>query len=183
MRIWNSQKTAVHRKHLGWTERSATLLKRDPKTGVSCEYCKIFENRFFIEHLRWLLLTILPKFSKVRWGCLFFDFAPPRAFNFDQKLKQKVAQIFFYYHMTKQFLCCLNWLITCFWFQNMFWENISFFWFWWETSTKRCTSNLDCKTTSFQLTKNICYLKNKKCQWRSTAVLVQQFSHSPPNIG
>ena len=24
-------------------------------------------------------------------GCLFFDFVPPRAFNFDQKLRQNVA--------------------------------------------------------------------------------------------
>ena len=28
--------------------------------GVSCEYCKIFKNRFFIEHLRWLLLEVDP---------------------------------------------------------------------------------------------------------------------------
>ena len=27
----------------------------------SCEYCKIFKNSFFIEHLRWLLLQVLHK--------------------------------------------------------------------------------------------------------------------------
>ena len=34
---------------------------------------------------------------------------------------------------------------------------------------------VDCKTTFFQLTKNIytCYLKNKKCQWR-----IQRFLYS-----
>ena len=44
-------------------------------------------------------------------GCLFFDFAPPRAFNFGQKLNTK--------RCTK-FLPCFNSLIKCFRFQNMF---------------------------------------------------------------
>ena len=42
---------------------------------------------------------------------------------------------------TEQFLPCLNWLVTCFRFQNMFWRNINCFQFWWKTYTKRCTSN------------------------------------------
>ena len=41
--------------------RHATLLKRDSNTVVSCEFCKIFKNGFFTEHLRWLLL----KFTKM----------------------------------------------------------------------------------------------------------------------
>ena len=80
----------------------------------------------------------------VQWsqlGCLFFDFAPPRAFDFEQELSENVAQIILYYHVTKQFLPCLIWLVTCFWFQNMFWKNINYFRFWWKTCTKRCTSN------------------------------------------
>ena len=52
--------------------------------------------------------------------CLFFAFAPPRVFDFDQKLTRNVAQIILYYHVTKQFLPFLNWFITCFRFQNMF---------------------------------------------------------------
>ena len=36
----------------------ATLLKRDSNTCVSCEYCEIFKNSFFTEHLRWLLLIV-----------------------------------------------------------------------------------------------------------------------------
>ena len=110
---------------------------------------------------------------------MFFDFAPPRAFNFDQKhcmksvqiwsffwsvfsastgkygpektlfldtfhavkFKQNVTQIILYYHVTKQFLPCLNWLITCFRFQNMFWKNISCFRSWWRTYTKRWTNS------------------------------------------
>ena len=68
-------------------------------------------------------------------------FRTSTAFNFDQKLLRNVAQIILYYHVTKQFLPCLNWLATCFWFQNMFWKNINCFRFWWKTYTKRCTSN------------------------------------------
>ena len=43
--------------------------------------------------------------------------------------------------MTKQFLACVNWLITCLRFQNMFGKNIDCFRFWWKTYTKRSTSN------------------------------------------
>ena len=31
-------------------------LKRDSDAGASCEFCEIFKNCFFIEHLWWLLL-------------------------------------------------------------------------------------------------------------------------------
>ena len=73
-------------------------------------------------------------------GCLFFDFPPPGAFDFDQKLTQNVAQIILYYHVAKQFLPYLNWFIMCFRFKNMFWKN-SCFRFWWKTYTKRWTNN------------------------------------------
>ena len=46
----------------------------------------------------------------------------PLAFDLDQKLALNVTQIIFYYHMTKQFFICLNWLNMCFQFQNMFWK-------------------------------------------------------------
>ena len=52
-----------------------------------------------------------------------------------------VVQIIPYYHMTKQYFLCLNCLITCFRFQNMFWKNNNSFLFWWKTYTKRCTNN------------------------------------------
>ena len=45
------------------------------------------------------------------------------------------------YHMTKQSLSCLNWLLTCFQFYNLFWKNISCFWFWWKSCTKYYTNN------------------------------------------
>ena len=85
--------------------RTATFLKRNYNTGVTCGYCKIFKNSFFIELLRWLLLVVLPQYSKVSWGAC--DFAPPHTFDFDQKLTQNVAQIIIYYHVAKQFLPCL----------------------------------------------------------------------------
>ena len=47
--------------------RSANLLKIDSNTGVSCGYCKNFNNSFLIQPLRWLLLAILPRYSKVSW--------------------------------------------------------------------------------------------------------------------
>ena len=31
---------------------SGTLLKRDTNIGISCEYCEIFQNIYFSEHLR-----------------------------------------------------------------------------------------------------------------------------------
>ena len=38
------------------------------------------------------------------------DFAPPRAFNFNQKLSQNVAQITVYYHVTNNFfLASIDW--------------------------------------------------------------------------
>ena len=42
---------------------------------------------------------------------------PPHTFDFDQKLSGNVSQIILYYHVTKQFLSCVIWLLTCFWFQ------------------------------------------------------------------
>ena len=69
-------------------------------------------------------------------GCLFFDFAPPRTLDFDQNFSRNVAQIILYYHVTKQFLPCLIWLVTCFIFHNMFWKNVNCFRFSWKTYTR-----------------------------------------------
>ena len=32
--------------------------KEPPSQAISCQFCKIFKNTFFIEHLQWLLLAI-----------------------------------------------------------------------------------------------------------------------------
>ena len=94
-----------------------------------------------MQYLWWLLLTVLPLHSKASWGACSLISRLSCAFDFDQKLSRNVAQIILYYHVTNQFLPCLIWLVTCFWFQNMFWKNINCFRFWWKTYTKRCTSN------------------------------------------
>ena len=36
---------------------------------ISCQFCKIFKNTFFIEHLRWLLLAILKPVDSQRQLC------------------------------------------------------------------------------------------------------------------
>ena len=38
--------------------------KEAPTQVFSCEYCKIFKNTFFTEHLRWLLLLWLSAYSR-----------------------------------------------------------------------------------------------------------------------
>ena len=40
--------------------KPATFSKRDYSTGFSCGYCEIFKSSFFIVHLRWMLLAVLP---------------------------------------------------------------------------------------------------------------------------
>ena len=65
---------SFHRKHLCWNLllktlrawRLATLLKRDPNTDLFLQ--KFLRADFFIEHLRWLLLTVLRQHGKVSWG-------------------------------------------------------------------------------------------------------------------
>ena len=45
---------------------SCKFIKREAPTQVfSCEYHKMFENTFFTEHLRWLLLKIVEEFPGI----------------------------------------------------------------------------------------------------------------------
>ena len=45
-----------------------TFLKKDSNTVISFEYLDMFKNSFFfIEHLWWLLLTVLSQYSEVSW--------------------------------------------------------------------------------------------------------------------
>ena len=44
--------------------RSATLLKRDYSTGACCDYCELFKNTYFKEHLR----TAASVYSKICWN-------------------------------------------------------------------------------------------------------------------
>ena len=98
----------------------------DSNTGVFCGYCKIFRNSFLTQQLRWLLLTVLPRYNKLSWDAcsLISHLHVPSILikNFHETL-----------HVIKQFLPCLNWLVT-------FWKNIFCFRFWWKTYTKCCAS-------------------------------------------
>ena len=69
------------------------------------------------------------------WFCAFM------CFRTWLKTYAKRCTNHFYYHVTKQFLSCLNYFIKCIRLQNMFWRNISCFWFWWKIYTKCCTNN------------------------------------------
>ena len=40
--------------------RPATFLKRGSNRDVSCVFCELFKKKFFIENLRWLLVTVIP---------------------------------------------------------------------------------------------------------------------------
>ena len=63
-------------KHRRWTLfliklqffRPATLSKETPTQVFSCEYCDIFKNSSFIEHLWWLLLVIFHKILTCQCG-------------------------------------------------------------------------------------------------------------------
>ena len=68
------------RKHLCWDLFLIKLrlelflkkvLKRDSNTSVSCGIANFLRTAFFIEHLRWLLLTVLPQQSKISCSVYF----------------------------------------------------------------------------------------------------------------
>ena len=62
------------RKHLWWsvflimlqTSRPATLLKKTPAQVFSCEYCKIFKNIYFEDHLQTA--------ASASWSILYKEF-------------------------------------------------------------------------------------------------------------
>ena len=62
-----SQEFPRHYKQLCWSIfliklqawRPAIFKKRLQHRCFCCEYCEIFKNSFFIEHIRWLLLNVL----------------------------------------------------------------------------------------------------------------------------
>ena len=49
--------------------KACNFTKKRPKHGsFPLNIAKFLRTAFFIEHLRWLLLTVLPHYSKVTWG-------------------------------------------------------------------------------------------------------------------
>ena len=51
--------------------KPATFSKKTPTQKFSKDIAKFCRTALFIEHLRWLLLTVLPQHSKVSWGVCF----------------------------------------------------------------------------------------------------------------
>ena len=85
----------ARRKHLCWNlsfKKVADLkvcnfIKKKPQL-FSCEYRKIFTNNLFIEHVRWLLLIVLPQYSKVSLDVCSL-ILPLRVLYFNAKLLYK----------------------------------------------------------------------------------------------
>ena len=87
----------------------------------------IIEQLFFRTPLLELLLAVLLQYSKFRWGvCSLISHLHVLSILI-KNLHKNFAQIILYYHLTKQFLSCLNLLITCLRFHNMNLKNICCF--------------------------------------------------------
>ena len=91
-----------------------------------------------MQHLRWLLLAVLTLYSKVSWGACSLISRLHILLILIKMFHE--TQIILYYYVTKQFLPCLNWMVTCFRFYNMFWKN-NCFQFLMKNYTKHCASN------------------------------------------
>ena len=119
----------------------STFLKIDSNTGVSCGYYKIFRNSFLIQRLQWLLLTVLPQYSKVSWKRVLW-FRSSTCFQIRSKTSQNVAQIILYYHVTNNFfLAWTDCSPRAFDFRICFGKTLIASDFDKKTYTKRCTSN------------------------------------------
>ena len=99
--------------------------------AASLKVCNFLKNRLKHRCSLWILQNCLriAFLCNTSSGCfcqlyhggdLFFNFAPSRALDFDQKFSRNATQIILYYYVTKQFLAYLSWMVTCIWFQNMF---------------------------------------------------------------
>ena len=90
--------------------------------------------------IAWLFLAVLLRYGKSIGGPVLWCRAST-CFRFLWKTFTKSCTNNTLLSRDKIFLACMNWLVTCFWFQNIFWKTINCFRFWWETYTKCCTSN------------------------------------------
>ena len=75
------------------------------------DIAKSLRTAFFIEHIRCLLLTALLQYNKVSWS-VYSLILHPQVLSILMKILQNIAQIILFYHVTKQFLPCLNLLIS-----------------------------------------------------------------------
>ena len=81
--------------------------KRPQHRLFALNIAKFVRTVSFIEYLQWLLMTVLPQYSKVSWGVsslishLLVLPSPSKTYT-------NIAQIIIYYHTTKKFLPYLN---------------------------------------------------------------------------
>ena len=121
---------------------SVSVLKIDSNTGASCGYCKIFKNSFLIQHLRWLLLTVLPRHSKASWAACFW-FRASTCFRFRSKTFTKRCYNNSLLSRDKSIPSLLDLIGHVLLISEyvMFWKNNDCFRFWWKTYIKCCASN------------------------------------------
>ena len=119
-------------------------MKINSNTDVSCGYCNLFKNSFLKQHLQCLLLRVRPRYIVKSAGVPVLWFHASKWLRFWSKTFTKPCTNISLLSLTKQFLGCLNLLVACFWFQNMFWKNINCFRFWWKTFSSffACTLRL-----------------------------------------
>ena len=55
-------------KHLCWGLQTCNFFKKTPTKVFPVYIIKFFRTGFFIKHLQWMLLTVLPQYSKVSFG-------------------------------------------------------------------------------------------------------------------
>ena len=106
-----------------------------------------------MQHLRWLLVTALPRYSKVSWGTcsliLRLHVLSILIKNFHETSHKQ------FFTNTWQNNLFVTWIDCSHTFDcRMFWENINCFRFWWKNYTKLCTSmsNIMCRKNFFPCT-------------------------------
>ena len=72
--------------------RSATLLKRDSNTSVSCDYCEILKTTYFEEHLRTAASVYSNDLLKYK-NCVIKNMLPERfcVYKEEHHLQRKIS--------------------------------------------------------------------------------------------
>ena len=114
---------------------------------------KVLRKCFFIEHFRWLLLTVLPKCNKVSCGVLLFDLRL-HVLPFWSKSHTKRCSNNSLISRDKIIYPLIDW--SCAFDFRMFWKNFAYF-LWTYTKHKELY-NFTCQKTFFA-----CTLRLIKC--------------------
>ena len=73
--------------------QACNFFKKRLQRSVSSGYYKLFKNSIFYRTPLVAASDSPTAVPQSQLGCLFFDFTPPRAFGFGQKLTRNIAQI------------------------------------------------------------------------------------------